>query len=478
MQSSPACQLNYKYDPTLALPQAVREEQRITKFQVTKDLHEYGLRLAPNDVVDLDSDDMQDEVTTHNIDWKASCYGASDEPGICAREDRQLSSECSSSSVDTRSAERFHEGFQFNDGGTRLSEAESDDHAAFKTPRTTNQDAEANELVKQRPSVLSIYQWLSDTSSSSFEIRSSRIQSDNAQKALAGRERQDLNAFKRVVFASLEPSTKPLHELIDKFDELDGDERTYTIKVVDKFPSLPLNIARRLAQANVRRKQRLNSLRDRREGTDVREPLSPIPHTQGQDPAALPDNSIFLPALSKVEDLERSGQVRMPFGVYLSLDDISYLHPRAKAERVNRATASYDEVAGSGGILALCHQGLQDTMAPGHISDITPRNMYEARAQHQCSNTYSFQRGSFLSSAADSDTDYDPAPDTGYTSISRRSPGQLIDTPLGPPVPQSMRGHFRSKISGSIRKKHKCKNLRQALYAAKLASDTHVQPHR
>ena len=125
-------------------------------------------------------------------------------------------------------------------------------------------------------------------------------------------------------------------------------------------------------------------------------------------------------------------------------------------------------------MLALSHQNLQD---------LTPRNIYEARAhQRTSSDSYGFPhpasrhssisnesgRGypyyetSSVGSVTDSATDYSSAAsDGGYEPmVSSRTlprPTQLLGAPLGPPGPQSMMSQFSSKLSANTQKKHKCK---------------------
>ncbi|KAJ9608601.1 uncharacterized protein PV06_00709 [Exophiala oligosperma] len=137
------------------------------------------------------------------------------------------------------------------------------------------------------------------------------------------------------------------------------------------------------------------------------------------------------------------------------------------------ANASFGELDASRGMLALSHQNLHD---------LTPRNIYEARAQRASADSYGFPqtasahssisnesgRGypyyapSSVGSVADSATDYSSAAsDAGYDSmtVSRTlpRPTQLLGAPIGPPAPQSMMGQFSSKMSGNTQKKHKCK---------------------
>jgi hypothetical protein len=134
------------------------------------------------------------------------------------------------------------------------------------------------------------------------------------------------------------------------------------------------------------------------------------------------------------------------------------------------AQASFGELDASRGMLALSHANIQD---------LTPRNIFEARAQRGSTDSYGFPtqsshssisnesgRGypyyaSSVGSVTDSATDYSSAAsDAGYDSMASRTlprPSQLIGAPLGPPAPQSMMGQFSSKLSANTQKKHKCK---------------------
>jgi len=136
------------------------------------------------------------------------------------------------------------------------------------------------------------------------------------------------------------------------------------------------------------------------------------------------------------------------------------------------ANASFGELDASRGMLALSHQ---------HLQDLTPRNIYEARAR-QSTDSYGFPpaasghssisaesgrsgypyyAGSSISSVTDSQTDYSSsASDAGYDPMVSRTlprPQGLIGGPIGPPAPQSMMGQFSSKMSANTQKKHKCK---------------------
>lgn len=141
----------------------------------------------------------------------------------------------------------------------------------------------------------------------------------------------------------------------------------------------------------------------------------------------------------------------------------------SQPDTARAAQASFGELDASRGMLALSHQNLQD---------LTPRNIYEARARGS-TDSYGFPaqsshssisnesgRGypyyaSSVGSATDSATDYSSAAsDAGYDSMASRTlprPSQLLGAPLGPPAPQSMMGQFSSKLSANTQKKHKCK---------------------
>lgn len=123
-------------------------------------------------------------------------------------------------------------------------------------------------------------------------------------------------------------------------------------------------------------------------------------------------------------------------------------------------------------MLALSHQSLQD---------LTPRNIYEARARQSADaygfppstsahssisaesgrSGYPYYTSSSISSVNDSQTDYSSsASDAGYDAMVSRTlprPQGLMGGPIGPPAPQSMMGQFSSKMSANTQKKHKCK---------------------
>lgn len=135
------------------------------------------------------------------------------------------------------------------------------------------------------------------------------------------------------------------------------------------------------------------------------------------------------------------------------------------------ANASFGELDASRGMLALSSQNLQD---------LTPRNIYEARARAptdsygfpptasghssisaESGRGFPYYAASSVGSVGDSATDYSSAAsDSGYDAMSARTlprPQGLMVPPIGPPAPQSMMGQFSSKMSGNTQKKHKCK---------------------
>jgi hypothetical protein len=142
---------------------------------------------------------------------------------------------------------------------------------------------------------------------------------------------------------------------------------------------------------------------------------------------------------------------------------------RSDGSRV--ANASFGELDASRGMLALSHSNIQD---------LTPRNIYDVRAQRGSTDSYGFPSTSSTSSisvsgrpeyqyygsssvtSVDSATDYSSAAsDAGYDSITASRtlprPSQLVGANLGPPAASSMMGQFSSKLSSNTQKKHKCK---------------------
>lgn len=145
----------------------------------------------------------------------------------------------------------------------------------------------------------------------------------------------------------------------------------------------------------------------------------------------------------------------------------------SRNESARAANANFSELDASRGMLALSHQNL---------TDLTPRNIYEVRAQRGSTDSYGFPSTSSTSSisaasgrqdypytysgssaqSVDSATDYSSAAsEAGYDSMTASRtlprPSQLVGANLGPPAPQSMMGQFSSKMSSNTQKKHKCK---------------------
>ncbi|KAK4934726.1 hypothetical protein LTR10_024075 [Elasticomyces elasticus] len=187
-------------------------------------------------------------------------------------------------------------------------------------------------------------------------------------------------------------------------------------------------------------------------------------------PTAAATTSSYTPLYSTMgyaQQLHQQQQQQQQHQQHRKLSDHAVDNSRA-------ATASFGELDASRGMLALSHQNLQD---------LTPRNIYEARAQRPSADAYGFPhtasnhssisnesgRGypyyapSSVGSVTDSATDYSSAASDagGYESMAASRtlprPQQMLGAPLGPPAPQSMMGQFSSKMSANTQKKHKCK---------------------
>jgi uncharacterized Zn-finger protein len=159
------------------------------------------------------------------------------------------------------------------------------------------------------------------------------------------------------------------------------------------------------------------------------------------------------------------------------------------SDSARAANASFGELDASRGMLALSHQNLQD---------MTPRNIFDVRAQRGSTDSYGFPatsshssisnesgRGypyyaSSVGSAADSATDYSSAAsDAGYDSMASRTlprPSQLIGASLGPPPASAMMGQFSSKLSANTQKKHKCR-ICDKRFTRPSSLQTHMYSH-
>jgi glycerol-3-phosphate cytidylyltransferase-like family protein len=99
--------------------------------------------------------------------------------------------------------------------------------------------------------------WLN---ASAFPTPSTAAQAvDNAEvnNDLLQQEQQDLEALKSVHFVSLVPETQPLSDKVKDYQDLNLDAQIHIRKIVDRFPKLPTYLAKRFANANVRRMERL-----------------------------------------------------------------------------------------------------------------------------------------------------------------------------------------------------------------------------
>lgn len=130
---------------------------------------------------------------------------------------------------------------------------------------------------------------------------------------------------------------------------------------------------------------------------------------------------------------------------------------------------------------------------------MTPRNIYEARAQRSSTDAYGFPQAasshssisnesgrgypyyaaSSVGSVTDSATEYSSnASDGGYDSMASRTLPRPngFGAPIGPPAPQSMMSQFSSKMSANTQKKHKCK-ICDKRFTRPSSLQTHMYSH-
>jgi Zinc finger, C2H2 type len=236
-------------------------------------------------------------------------------------------------------------------------------------------------------------------------------------------------------------------------------------------------------------------------GSDVLSLGQDIPRSQYSEPtysASTTSGSTYAPTYPTLNYAHSLAQQQQQQHDHHRKMSHRYVQPYASArlfltensDGARAATASFGELDASRGMLALSHQNLQD---------LTPRNIFEARAQRGSTDSYGFPATSAHSSisnesgrgypyyassvngsVADSATDYSSAAsDAGYDTMASRTlprPSQLIGASLGPPAPQSMMGQFSSKLSANTQKKHKCK-ICDKRFTRPSSLQTHMYSH-
>jgi uncharacterized Zn-finger protein len=191
-------------------------------------------------------------------------------------------------------------------------------------------------------------------------------------------------------------------------------------------------------------------------------------------PRATYDNSYTTPSTSTSYTATASAYPQIGYAQSLHQHQQQQQQRRKGSDQSDHsraANASFGELDASRGMIALSHSNLQD---------LTPRNIYDVRAQRGSIDSYGFPSTSSTSSisasgrpdypyygsssvaSVDSATDYSSAAsDAGYDSMPASRtlprPSQLFGANLGPPAASSMMGQFSSKLSSNTQKKHKCK---------------------
>lgn len=206
-------------------------------MQSFEDLQRFGLRRSPEDLSEIQSED------------EVIAGPGSDSDSHSASTDTDKPSE----GVDLPESPEAEAGMNHS-GMPRLSSPNHEDDNPFEYDLGSNQGPMENDSEN------AVEAWLSKNVMPSGETETAHHDEHSKKQASFAREQDDLNALKRVVFTSIEPPTKPLRQVVEGFDKLSGEEQTYTLRTMDKFPSLPAEIAKRLAKANAVRRHRLAGL--------------------------------------------------------------------------------------------------------------------------------------------------------------------------------------------------------------------------
>lgn len=199
----------------------------------------FGRRRPPADVVEILSDDEQEvDISTTPACSKAAAV----EP---------TRSETLFSSMAT-SPEPRHD-MELEEENTRRSEVGN------LHQEEVEQEPPEKELFGYDSTLVSA--WL-DTSVTAATPGATPDNSLDSPVESVSRRRDELEALKslnRVHFVQKVPETRPLQDTVETYSDMTLDTQIYLRKVVDRFPSLPPYLAKRFANANVRRAQRLRA---------------------------------------------------------------------------------------------------------------------------------------------------------------------------------------------------------------------------
>jgi glycerol-3-phosphate cytidylyltransferase-like family protein len=99
--------------------------------------------------------------------------------------------------------------------------------------------------------------WLNASAFPTPSAATRAVNDAEANNDVLRQEQQDLEVLKSVHFVSLVPETQPLSDKVKDYQDLNLDAQIHIRKIVDRFPRLPTYLAKRFANANVKRMERL-----------------------------------------------------------------------------------------------------------------------------------------------------------------------------------------------------------------------------
>lgn len=192
-------------------------------MQAGEDLNKYGRRHVPTDVVEVTSDDDDEDVTL------AAKFSGAHEPRAASVE-QTLSSDNLAQLEMTGSKE----------AGPDFLGPSSE---SFKLPSIDWNSGESGMVAWLNSSAMPMNEPPCEPKDDAFRAETEKMQ----------QEVRDIAALKRVHFISTVPETQPLKDIVKEFETLPVNVQAHTRRIVDRFPRMPAYLAKRLAKTNVNR---------------------------------------------------------------------------------------------------------------------------------------------------------------------------------------------------------------------------------
>lgn len=218
----PKCELSFRFNPDVKNLGLAAEDDKLQLAQQDDDLDYFGRRPRPADVIEIQSDDEQ-EVPAIPAMLTAMPSGA-----------QELSAD-NLAALETASTQHIDDSFIKPMKHSQLT-------PIYKIGSGEGMDS-----------------WLNFSVMPAHEPQPQSSISDTLEGLAqqTRQERKDIEALKRVHLVSKVPESQPLKDTVKEYQDMPLDAQIYLRKVIDRFPQMSPFLAKRFADANVRRLSRL-----------------------------------------------------------------------------------------------------------------------------------------------------------------------------------------------------------------------------